>query len=159
MVWKEFIMPTDTAVHSARGMDDPTDPIGPGAPPISAIPGLSDEERRILERLDRLAHNLDSRYRVPGTRIRFGWDSILGLVPGLGDAVTLGPAAYILYHANKVGAPNEVVGRMVFNAGLDWIVGSIPLIGDLFDVGLKANRRNVKLLREHLEARAATRRG
>ncbi|CUH21606.1 hypothetical protein JSE7799_00565 [Jannaschia seosinensis] len=142
------------ASDPVHGTNDPFDPLDPGTRAAAAMPGLSPEEARILDQLDKLAFNLDSRYRVPGTRIRFGWDSIIGLVPGLGDTVTLIPAAYILVQSHKLGTPNSVKGRMVFNAGLDWVVGSIPLVGDLFDVGLKANRRNVALLRRHLEKRA-----
>ena len=110
-----------------------------------------DHERR-LDRLDRLAETLDSRYRIPLTRIRFGWDAILGLVPGLGDIATLGPAGFILLEAHRMGAPGGVKLRMAFNSGLDLIVGSVPLIGDLLDIGLRANRRNVALLRRHLES-------
>ena len=110
-----------------------------------------DHERR-LDRLDRLADTLDSRYRIPLTRIRFGWDAILGLVPGLGDIATLGPAGFILLEAHRMGAPGGVKLRMAFNSGLDLIVGSVPLIGDLLDIGLRANRRNVALLRRHLES-------
>lgn len=102
-----------------------------------------------LDRLERLADTMDSRYRVPGTSIRFGWDAILGLVPGLGDIATLGPGAYILLEGHRMGAPAHVKGRMAFNIGLDWIVGSVPLLGDVFDVFVKANRKNVALLREH----------
>ncbi|WP_299820031.1 DUF4112 domain-containing protein [uncultured Jannaschia sp.] len=102
-----------------------------------------------LDRLDRLARNMDSRYRIPGTGIRFGWDSILGLVPGLGDVASLGPAGFIWLEAHRMGVPNSVKARMAANIGIDWIVGSVPLVGDLLDVGLKANRRNVALLREH----------
>nr|WP_245190745.1 DUF4112 domain-containing protein [Jannaschia formosa] len=104
-----------------------------------------------LDRLERLAAGMDSRFRIPGTRIRFGWDSIIGLVPGLGDVATLGPAGYILLEAQRMGAPPALLGRMALNSGLDWAVGSVPLLGDLLDVWLKANRRNVALLRAHFE--------
>ena len=114
---------------------------GPAAEPIALR----------LARLERLAHNMDSRYRVPGTNIRFGWDSILGLVPGVGDVAALGPAGYIWLEAHRMGAPNGVKARMAFNTGIDWLIGSVPLLGDLFDVGWKGNRRNVALLREHVE--------
>jgi hypothetical protein len=100
-----------------------------------------------LDRLERLAHTLDSRYSVLG--IRFGWDSILGLVPGLGDLATLGPAGFILLEAHRMGAPTSLKARMAANSGLDWLVGSVPLLGDALDVWLKANRRNVALLRDH----------
>ena len=102
-----------------------------------------------LDRLERLARNMDSRYRIPGLGIRFGWDSIIGLVPGLGDIASLGPAGFIWLEAHRMGASNAVKARMAANIGIDWAVGSVPLVGDLLDVGLKANRRNVALLREH----------
>ncbi len=112
---------------------------------------LPDYERR-LGRLDRLADGLDSRYRIPLTRIRFGWDAILGLVPGLGDVAALGPAGYILLEAHRMGASKRLELRMLTNTGLDLIVGTVPLVGDLLDIGIKSNRRNVALLRAHLEA-------
>lgn len=106
------------------------------------------EER--LDRLQKLADGMDSRFRIPGTRIRFGWDAILGLVPGIGDIAALAPAAYIFLEGHRMGVPARTKGRMAFNVGLDWIVGSIPLVGDLLDVGIKANRRNVAILRAHV---------
>ena len=108
-----------------------------------------------IAQLDRLAYRMDSLFRVPGTRIRVGLDSILGLVPGIGDALALAPAGYILWKARQHGAPRRTLARMAVNTGIDTVVGSIPLIGDLFDVGFKANRRNVALLREHLERKRA----
>ena len=108
-----------------------------------------------IAQLDRLAYRMDSLFRVPGTQIRIGLDSILGLVPGIGDALALAPAGYILYKARQHGAPRRMLARMAFNTGLDAVVGTIPLIGDLFDVGFKANRRNVALLRKHLERKRA----
>ncbi len=104
-----------------------------------------------IDRLDRLANNLDSRYRLPLTNIRFGWDAILGLVPGIGDIAALAPAAYIWLEAHRMGASNGVKLRMAGNTGLDWLIGSVPIVGDILDVGLRANRRNVDLLRSHLE--------
>ncbi|MEM7491136.1 MAG: DUF4112 domain-containing protein, partial [Pseudomonadota bacterium] len=109
------------------------------------------ERRARIARLERLAHNMDSRYRVPGTKIRFGWDALLGFIPGLGDMATLGPAGYILLEAHRMGTPMGLKGRMMANLGIDWLIGSIPLVGDLLDIGLKANRRNVALLKEHIE--------
>lgn len=104
-----------------------------------------------FDRLDWLARSLDSAYRIPGTGIRLGWDSILGLIPGVGDAAALVPSAYIVYRAHRLGVPRGTLARMGLNVGIDWVVGSIPLIGDIFDVGFKANRRNVDLLRDALD--------
>lgn len=94
---------------------------------------------------------MDSLFRLPGTRIRIGLDSLLGLIPGVGDVAALMPASYIILRAHRMGASRPVLARMAVNTGIDTVVGSIPLIGDIFDVGYKANRRNVALLRRHLE--------
>ena len=112
-----------------------------------------------LDRLEKLADNLDSRYRIPLTNIRFGWDAILGLVPGLGDTAALAPAGYILLEAHNLGVPFPVKAKMARNTGVDWLVGSIPVIGSIFDVGIRANRRNVVLLRDHFGVPGPTRDG
>lgn len=108
------------------------------------------KEQDQTERLARLADWMDSRFRIPGTRIRFGLDSIVGLVPGVGDGLSLIPAAYIVGQAARLGVSKTVLARMVANIVLDSLLGSIPLIGDLFDVGFKANRKNIELLRQSL---------
>ena len=102
-----------------------------------------------LARLARLADRLDTIFRIPGTRIRFGWDGIASIVPVVGDLAAFAPAAWIIWRAHRMGAPAHVIGRMGVNVGLDTAIGSIPVIGTLFDVGWKANRRNVKLLQDH----------
>lgn len=109
---------------------------------------------RELDRLERLARLMDSRFRIPGTGIRFGLDPILGLVPGLGDAVAIMPALYILFTARRLGTPRSVRARMIVNIGIDFLFGSIPILGNVFDVGFRANKRNVALLRRHVEGRA-----
>lgn len=110
-----------------------------------------DHERR-LARLEKLAEMMDSRYRIPLTGIRFGWDAILGLVPGLGDVAALGPAGFIFLEAHRMGAPQGTKVRMMANTGLDLVVGIVPLVGDMLDVGIRSNRRNVALLRRHVES-------
>ncbi|SFP46891.1 protein of unknown function [Tranquillimonas alkanivorans] len=108
-----------------------------------------------LERLERLADRMDAAFRIPVVGVRVGWDSILGLIPGIGDAAALAPASYIVYRAHRLGAPPPLLARMGVNVGVDALIGTIPLVGDLLDIGLKANRRNVALLRRHVEGRAA----
>ncbi|MFW8636125.1 DUF4112 domain-containing protein [Cribrihabitans pelagius] len=110
-----------------------------------------------LEQLERLAGRMDKAFRLPVIGTRIGWDSILGLIPGVGDALTLLPAGYILISAHRMGVPNTTLARMVANTGIDALIGSIPLVGDLFDIGWKANSRNVVLLRRHLEREAEAR--
>lgn len=102
-----------------------------------------------IERLERLAFWLDERFRIPGTNWRIGLDGLLGLVPGVGDTATALLSLYFVLEAKRLGVPNGVILRMLANVGLDAAVGSLPLLGDLFDVAFKANRRNLRLLRRH----------
>lgn len=99
-----------------------------------------------LERLRRLADRMDARFRIPGTRMRFGWDSILGLIPGVGDAAALLPGVYLIHQASRMGVRRSVLARMAANAGIDFVVGGVPLAGDIFDLFFKSNRRNLALL-------------
>ena len=107
--------------------------------------------QRRLERLRSLARLQDSRFSLLG--ICFGWDAIIGLIPGVGDAITTAMAAYVVIEAARMGAPAGLLARMGFNVALDLVLGATPLIGDLADVAFKANLRNVDLLERHLESR------
>ncbi|ESX38347.1 DUF4112 domain-containing protein [Mesorhizobium sp. C416B] len=112
--------------------------------------GHGGDTANALAELDLLAALLDSRWRIPGTSIRFGLDALVGLVPVLGDAATGIVSAYIVLRARNVGAGNGLVARMLGNVLLDTLVGSVPILGSIFDVYFKANNRNVRLLRRHL---------
>jgi hypothetical protein len=120
---------------------------------------MSTHEPRQLERLRTMARLLDSAVRVPGTDIRFGLDALIGLVPGLGDAIGAIFSSFIILHAARMGVSTSTLVRMMANVGLDTIVGEIPLLGDLFDFGWKSNSRNVALLEEHLRRPAAAKAG
>lgn len=111
---------------------------------------LDEAELARVKRLRKLAFLLDSQFRIPGTKIRFGLDSILGLLPGAGDTVTAMMAAYIVFEAWRIGIPKQIIGRMLGNLLIDWVIGSVPVIGDIFDVGFKANERNIRLIEEEL---------
>ena len=104
-----------------------------------------------LEHLQSLSYLLDNAIAIPGTRFRFGLDPVLGLVPGLGDVSGVVFSAYIVLQAARWRLPAATLLRMLGNIGLDWLIGNVPLLGDLFDVGFKANARNVALLRNHVE--------
>ena len=106
-----------------------------------------------LARLDMLANLLDTALVIPGTNVRFGLDAIVGLVPGIGDAVTTVVSLYIVHEARQLGAPWHVVSRMLANVAIDGAIGAVPLLGDAFDVMWRANRRNVALLRAHFAKR------
>ncbi|ESX98371.1 MULTISPECIES: DUF4112 domain-containing protein [unclassified Mesorhizobium] len=112
--------------------------------------GHGGDTANALAELDLLAALLDSRWRIPGKSIRFGLDALVGLVPVLGDAATGIVSAYIVLRARNVGAGNGLVARMLGNVLLDTLVGSVPILGSIFDVYFKANNRNVRLLRRHL---------
>lgn len=111
---------------------------------------LEDHARR-LARLKQLARLMDSALTVPGTRIRFGTDSALGLIPGAGDVIGLGISAFALMEAVRLGAPSSLIVRMLGNVAIDTGLGAIPIAGDIFDVLFKSNTRNLKLLLEHFE--------
>ena len=98
-----------------------------------------------------MARVMDTAFRIPGTGISFGADSILGLVPGVGDAGGALVGLLIVNEARRLGVPNATLAKMLGNIGLDTIGGSLPLLGDLFDVYFKSNRRNVQLVLDHFE--------
>ena len=107
-----------------------------------------DRTRRI-ELLRRWSRLMDSAYRVPGTSIRFGWDPIVGLVPGVGDVATASFAVTVLYHAYRLGVPGVVLARMMLNVLIDLAAGLVPVAGDVADIAWKSNSRNLALLERH----------
>ena len=112
--------------------------------------GITKEERRTVEveeGLDNLAHYLDGLFRVPGTGWRFGLDSLIGLIPNVGDTLTSFASFYILLAGVRYGVPKITLLRMAFNIGLDYVVGTIPFIGDAFDFFWKSNKQNMDLIR------------
>ena len=110
-----------------------------------------------LARIRVLARVLDSAVAIPGTNFRFGLDALLGIAPGLGDLAGAALSGYIVLTGIRLGAPRTVVLRMLGNVALDTIAGSVPVIGDLFDAGWKANNRNVALIEQHVDAPRETR--
>jgi hypothetical protein len=107
--------------------------------------------RASLERLDGLSRLLDVAFLVPGTNIRFGVEAILRLVPGVGDAAASALSCWVLFEAHRLGVPRVLMVRMIGNVVVEGVAGAVPLAGDLFDIGWRANRRNVRLLREYFE--------
>jgi hypothetical protein len=125
---------------------------------VTAPLPLGPEERRRLERLRRVTSLLDNAISIPGTSYRVGLDPILGLIPGVGDAIGTMLAGYIIVEAARFGVPRSVLLRMLLNIGIDTAVGAVPGIGDLFDFVWKADAKNLALLHEHLGQPAAARR-
>jgi hypothetical protein len=110
----------------------------------------SRSRRERIARIDALATLLDTAFILPGTNVRFGFDALIGLVPGIGDAVTTALSLYIVHEARQLGAPRHVIARMLANVMIDGLVGAVPLVGDAFDVVWRANRRNMRLLQDWL---------
>jgi len=102
-----------------------------------------------IRRARALARALDSAVGIPGTPIRIGLDAVLGLIPGAGDVAGAVLSGYIVLAAVRAGAPSPVIWRMLANIGMDTLVGSVPVIGDVFDVAYKSNIRNVELLERY----------
>jgi len=107
--------------------------------------------QRGLKQLDRLAKLMDAQFRIPGTDIRFGLDGIIGLIPGAGDLSTFAVSGYMLWIMANNGASGFVLARMTLNILIDALIGSIPILGDIFDIAFKANMRNMRLMQEHYE--------
>ena len=123
-----------------------TPPIEPEL--IDKRSALSDEPPSLAQ-VRLLAQLMDSAFEIPGLRMRVGLDAILGLLPGVGDLASSFVSLYILQAANRRGVSRLILSRMAFNVLVDWLVGSIPLAGDVFDVFWKSNQKNVHLLLQH----------
>ncbi len=119
------------------------------------VPEVGTIERRV-ERLRRVGWMLDSTFKLPGTGIRFGFDSLIGLVPGLGDLIAGALSLYIIAESARLGVPRGLLLRMGWNVAVDTFVGEVPILGDIFDVAWKANMRNLALLEDHLQQPAAS---
>ena len=115
--------------------------------------GLTAAEREaLLKKVRRFATLMDSSLRIPMTGVTFGLESAIGLVPVVGDFAGGLLSCYVPFQAYRAGVPPRVIYRMLFNILLEAVVGSVPVLGDAFDVAFKANVRNVRLLETHLEA-------
>jgi hypothetical protein len=105
---------------------------------------------RGLRRIDRLTWMLDEAVPLPGTSRRIGVDSLLGLVPGVGDLLSTLLQGYVLFEAVRLGVPRKVLARMLGNVVIDTAVGLVPILGDVFDFFFKAGRRNLRLMQQAL---------
>jgi len=123
---------------------------------VSTPPGTALGKTSGVTRARGLARLLDDLIRIPGTNIGIGLDPIIGLIPGVGDMIGGLMSSYILVVAAQEGVPASVLTRMLGNIALDSLVGVVPVLGDLFDVGMKSNRRNVDLLERYLASPSRT---
>ena len=107
---------------------------------------------RQLNHIRRLTRLMDTAFRVPGLGLKVGLDPIVGLIPGIGDLIATITSAYIIILATRFRLPKGILGAMVLNVALEFVVGTIPLLGDIFDAYFKSNVRNLELLENHLAA-------
>lgn len=108
-----------------------------------------DEKIRIVRGANHiagLARLMDSAIKIPGISYRLGLDTIIGLLPVIGDLASLGISGYIIFQARRIGLPKRYLVKMIWNVLLDWLIGLVPLIGDIFDWGWKANNRNAAIV-------------
>ncbi len=117
---------------------------------FEAIKAAGPTREDSLARITLLAKLMDSAVAIPGLNRRIGFDAVLGLVPGVGDAISAALASYIIWEARQLGLPRWKIARMIGNVAVDTALGSIPLAGDVFDVFFKANERNLRIIHDHL---------
>lgn len=116
---------------------------------FEAISATGPSRAETLARLDAISRVLDTAFVIPGTNIRFGVDGIISLVPGIGDMISTVLSSYLVYEARRLGLPKWKIARMIGNVAFQGLVGMVPLAGDAVDILFRANRRNMRILREH----------
>ena len=107
---------------------------------------------RRLSRLKKIAWAVDGAFRIPGTRFRFGLNSLIGATPAAGDIILAGISLYIVNEARLLGIPGDKIARMLANVGIEVAAGAVPILGDFFDMGFKANLRNIAIIEEHIKS-------
>ncbi|NBG95423.1 DUF4112 domain-containing protein [Pyruvatibacter mobilis] len=115
--------------------------------------GLGEKDRDAAVRIARVARMLDAQFTVPGTGIRLGIDGLIGIIPGIGDALGLILSGYIYSEALRAGVRKRTLAAMGINTLLDTAIGAIPVLGDIFDIAYKSNMRNARLILRDMEKR------
>ncbi len=115
------------------------------------IPGMGNDPQAVRMRVEALEKLLERAFHIPGTKIPFGLDSIIGLVPVLGDLITAAMGAYLVWEARNLGMSKWQLIRMTANVGIDTAIGAIPLVGDAFDLVWRSNTKNLRIIKKHLD--------
>lgn len=124
-------------------------------PPIEALiaaagPGYR-QPAAIRQRVEMMERLLEGAFTIPGTQKKAGLDAVIGLIPGIGDAISAALGAYLLWEARNLGMSKWQLWRMAGNLGVDTAIGAVPLVGDLFDLVYRSNSRNLRIIRAHLD--------
>ena len=112
---------------------------------------LGNDPQSIRRRIEAMEHILERSFTIPGTNRPVGLDSIIGLVPVVGDIIAAGMGAYIVWEARNLGLPKWKLARMIGNIGLDTAVGAVPVVGDVFDFLFRSNTKNLRIVKKHLD--------
>jgi hypothetical protein len=141
-----------------EGREIPAESLGPrlrgfrfdfGSSSANPFGNLTREQR--LARLDAIAKLLDIAFMLPGTKIRYGIDGVIGLIPVVGDIIATAFSLWLVREARQLGAPWHITARMLGNVAIQGVVGTVPVAGDAFDVLFRANIRNVRMLRRWMD--------
>jgi hypothetical protein len=116
-----------------------------------SLPGMGSDPQSVRQRVEALELLLERSFTIPGTKIPFGLDSVLGLVPVLGDVITAVMGAYLVWEARNLGMSKWQLVRMTANVGIDTALGAVPLVGDAFDFIWRSNSKNLRIIRKHLD--------
>ena len=118
--------------------------------------GITEQDyRQSLQRLEKFSEWMDNQYHIPGTKISFGWDVLIGFLPVLGDLISLVLSGYILVEARKIGAPPALIRKMLRNIVVDFVGGLTPVVGDAFDIYFRSCTRNLVLLKNYIHVQLA----
>lgn len=115
------------------------------------LPGMGTDPHSVRQRVEALEKLLERSFVIPGTKIPFGLDSVVGLVPVIGDLITAAMGAYMVWEARNLGMSKWQLMRMTANIGIDTALGAIPLVGDAFDFIWRSNSKNLRVIRKHLD--------
>lgn len=122
---------------------------------IPELGPYEDEYSPHLRRIEKLAHLFDARFSISDTKIRFGWDGLIGLLPAVGDPLPLLPQLYLLFEAIRLKLGWRTVLKILLNVAIDCLVGTTPVFGDVFDIAFKSELRNAKLVAESIRQKRA----
>lgn len=133
------------------GPNDPIRPIPMGARPMGMELPVGTDPQSIRKRIEAMEQVLERSFRIPGINYPVGLDSIVGLIPVIGDFVTAAMGAYIIWEAKNLGLPKWKLWRMAGNVAFDSLLGAVPVAGDAFDLLFRSNTRNLKIVKKHLD--------
>ncbi|HAF41358.1 MAG TPA: DUF4112 domain-containing protein [Sphingobium sp.] len=118
---------------------------------VRDLPGFGRDPASVRRRIEAMEAMLEGLFVIPGTTRRVGLDSLIGLIPVVGDIATAAMGAWIVWEARNLGMSKWQITRMAANVGVDTLIGAIPFAGDLFDFLYKSNSKNLRIIRKHLD--------